>query len=498
MIQIDELRRAAENLVRRDALAQYEAWMGGSTVQPPPTGPLEELDPFTPEGLACAAEATTTATSEGEARVAGLLYRGLLSGLLDRLVRDALNDATSSAVAHASFLAGEPVGPGWGQATLLATEDPEQRLEFHARLLTSWAGSAPYYLRLTTRLHEAAAGLGLPDPDGLLGVLARVDPEQLRRSAQQLLRDTDDLLRELQEEAVHVFRLPAHPAHLELLFGLPGLEHRFTTERLLPVAGEILERLGLAVAQEQGLQVVADPVSRPRPSRAFPLNLPREVRLVVNRAPGLQAAQLHLLALGTALHWLHTEPGPFPLRWPFGHRAVSDAFGLTLASLLTLPAVLRDRGVPLQVADAVCRAARRHELLHVRTVAALVASHPCGPENAAEPYEAYAAALGRARRVPVGEEEARAWPCRMEATYAAETFQSWLLAAALRAELLDRGGKDFWRDPDSGLRWLELLRTGQRLSATELMATLSLGGRAPVQPLDPAPLVSWLGEGAHP
>jgi hypothetical protein len=199
-----------------------------------------------------------------------------------------------------------------------------------------------------------------------------------------------------------------------------------------------------------------------------------------------------MLALGQALHWLHTEAGPFPFRWPFGHRAVSDGFGLLLASLLTHPGVLRDRGLPVQVAGALAGVAQRSRLLHLRTLAALLARTPCGPETASEPYAAYAEAIGLARGVPVSEQEAQAWPLRVEATYAAETLQSWLLAAALRRELRHKLGDGWWKNAEVGPIWHEWQKPGQRLSVSELIA--SIGSKSAENPLDPGALTEWLHE----
>lgn len=491
MKTIDEYRRAAESIVRRDTLAELESWLAGGPPPPLPGPPLPDgSDPFTADAVA-ALRASLPQGDDAPARVHQLLHRGLLAGALARAVRPALAAAAGSAVAHLSYVTGEPgADPARAEAAWWGCEDPAEREALYARLLPAWSGSAPAWLEAARATRAAAARLGLPDPDSMVGTLARVDPVALRTASSRLLEATEGLLGQALQQAAEAHDLPLRPAHLPRLFGLPEMEHRFTAERMLPVAGGLLDGMGLHASHEQGLQVLEDRQPGPRPSRAFPVNLPREVRLVVHRAAGIRMAELHLLALGQAMHWLYTEPGPFPFRWPLGHRAVSDGPGLLLASLLTHPAMLQERGVPDEVAATLGKVARRSRLLHLRTMAALLACGPGGPEAAADPWLAHAAAIGRARGIPVDEPEARAWPQRVDALYAAETLQSWLLAAALRRSLRARLGERWWRDPAAGESWIEWLKPGQRLSVTELIAART--GVPPAQALDPAPLVEWL------
>ena len=486
MYTVDEFRRAAEGMVRRDATAQCEAWLADSAAPLPPAG-TNGVDPFTTDAVSTVRQALDETQDKGSRRVLTLLHRGLVAGALDRMVRPALRAASASAAAHLSFLLDEaPYSSGAASSLLRTEETPQEERARYQELLKAWRGSTNVYLEATRRLREGAAQLGLQTQDELLHTMARVEPEDLRQAATRLLDATDQIFEQALEQACHAHALEARPAHLPRLFGLPGLEHRFTVERMLPVAGTLLDRMGINVAGIKGLRVLPDPVARPRPSRAFPINLPREVRLIVNRSAGLPAAQVHLLALGQALHWLYSEPGPFPYRWPFGHRALDDAYGLLLAEVLSNPVLLRDRGLPSEVAEAVFRVVRRSELLHLRTMAALVEAG--GPEGATEPYEAYAACIERARMIPLSEEEARAWPHRVELCYAAETLQSWILAASLVNQLELQVGEDWRLRTDTRELWTGWLAWGQRYSVTELLARLGSGSE-PALPLDPFPLV---------
>jgi len=487
---VDEIRFAAERYVRRVAVAESRAWRAGEPNPDPPAPSEGEPDIFSSAARRTVSHAMDACTAAGERRMLRLLWRGLVAGALHRSATPALKAAAASAAAHAAFhgFADAPLGsarvPGPGGAR----QERSALLESWQTRLTAWRGSAGSFLAAAARLQEEAAALGLEDPATRLATLARADPEALVASARRFLDETEALQRASVEAACEANGLDPLPQHLPALFGVPEMEHRFTAARMLPVAGTVLLRLGIDVAAQRHLEVLADAARGPRPCRAFPLRLPDLAQVIVHRSAGIRQARLHLLELGHALHWLGTEPGPFPFRWPFGHRAVSDGYGLLLASLLTQPEVLHDRGLPAEVATALGRVCRRAELLHLRTMAALVVSDPV---NAGQPEASYAEALGRARGVPVPDEEAAAWPLRVDRVYAAETYQSWLLMSSLVAALRLRVGPDWRFRRDTGQVWATWIATGQRFSVGELLARLD--GRPQTEcSLAPTALVDWL------
>lgn len=490
MYTVDELRFASERYVRRVAAAESEAWRTGRSLPLPPQPPEGEPDIFSEDSLQVVRAAVDAAAAAGERRVLGLLGRGLLAGALDRAAGPALRAAAASTAAHVAFHGVAELGTDEARVPGPAAARAERSAlqQRHGARLAAWRGSSGAFLSAARELDQAAARLGVGDPDLRLSTLARVDPEALVASASHFLDATEGQLSAALEAASAAHGLDPLPQHLPVLFNLPDLEHRFTAARMLPVAGTVLLQAGVDVLAERRLEVVSAPRSRPRPTRAFPLRLPGLAQVVVHRAAGLRSAQLHLLELGHALHWLGTDPGPFPYRWPFGHRAISDGYGLLLAGLLTQPEVLHARGMPAEVAAAVARVCRRSELLHLRTAAALVVDDPL----ALGTPEAYARSLARARGVPVPAEEAEAWPVRVDRVYAAETYQSWLLMSSLVARLRREVGPDWRARRETGELWAQWISGGQRLSVGELLTALTQGDSARPA-LDPAPLLDWLG-----
>lgn len=409
--------------------------------------------------------------------------------LLDFAVEGCLGLATT---AEAAALAQREAGlrldvggtvVGFRESVVAQANEPdrERRAAIEAARLDATARQLnPLHRAALQRTHEVVRELGWPSYRAMCAELKGVDLDALSAATAAFLAATDaaydDVVAPAVQRVVGVGMGQLTRADLPWFFRARDEDASFPAEELLPAFEATLAGLGLEPAA--GGRVLLDVEPRPRKSpRAFcvPVRAPGDVRLVVAPVGGRDDYVALLHEGGHAQHFAHVAPElPFEFRH-LGDNAVTEAFAFLFDHLAEDPAWLRSR---LGVADAdgsVAAHARASRLVYLRRYAAKLAyelvAHGEDPPGDALLADVYARALTDALRV--------AWPAATHLSdmdpglYVTSYLRAWALETHLRRWLRDRFGPEWFAVPEAGAALRGLWRDGQRLSAEELLGTLT-------------------------
>ncbi|MBB4665002.1 hypothetical protein [Conexibacter arvalis] len=359
--------------------------------------------------------------------------------------------------------------------------DRERRLAIErARLEATAEALNPLHREALERTRELTAALGWPSYRALCAELKGLDLASLSRQTEAFLEATDaaygDVLAPAVERTVGVPLARLARADLPWFFRARDEDSAFPAERLLGAYEATLAGMGLEATA--GGRVLLDVEPRPRKSpRAFcvAVRAPRDVRLVVAPVGGRDDYVALLHEGGHAQHFAHVDESlAFEYRH-LGDNAVTEAFAFLFDHLAEDPEWLRRR---LGVRDddgALAVHARAARLVYLRRYCAKLAyelvAHGEEPPGDALLADVYARALSGAIGV--------AWPTEThladmdDGFYVAAYLRAWALETHLRRWLRDRFGGAWFEVPEAGAALRALWREGQRLTAEELLASLT-------------------------
>jgi hypothetical protein len=348
------------------------------------------------------------------------------------------------------------------------------------------------------RWHEAlrrelAALGGGDDWLGFWAAQSELDVPQLTRLASTLLATSADVYAHALGVYFGQMNLPLDDAWLadaEWAFRAARFDGVFTEPKRMPVLVRTFGELGIDIETQSGLHFEAGPA----PGLVYcPIDVPREVHVLLRLGGGYQDYQRSLRGLGMAQHALHTDPTlPFWQRW-LGDPTPTLAYGLLLEGVaLTRPWLLRH--FEYEASDDFRVIGHLAWLLRVRRLAAetlyeqqLWQAEPGG--SLAADFEVR---MSEALRVRYFADEyllplidSPRSTLRSATRMRAEVF-----AAHVRAYLEREFDEEWWRSPRAANFIVqELWRIGRRYSAEEL-----LGFMGYVEGFDPGILWSRFAE----
>lgn len=362
---------------------------------------------------------------------------------------------------------------------LIHEADAQRRRELVARRTDAVRGAQDLRAEVWAQRHAAARELNYESYLAMQRELHGVDYEQLATVANKFLAKTESryasALAPLLAREAAVSLDEASPADLAYLERYARFDHFFARERMLEIYRTLFADLGFKTAKQTNVEI--DAASRPhKQAEAFcaPLQVPDEIKLVVNLRGGQANYREFLQAAGYAQHYAWTSRNLYPEFRVGGDEAVTEAWGLLFANLLL------DEHWLLNTLGFVESQTFRHALAvfrlsALRRQAALlnyeVEFHAGGLGNNAGAR--YVEFLQDAVRVRHDEAE------HLRELSATLRASSWLRAAAFEAQLRDhlktKFGVRWWATRKAGEMLIDLWNAGQRYPVEELAALIGLG-----------------------
>jgi hypothetical protein len=336
-----------------------------------------------------------------------------------------------------------------------------QRVERHRGMLglVSELDAGDY-----VELWDGLRGLGLP---------------RLIERMNELLASTADLYRDSLRDALADQGLSPSTAwsvDLSYIFRGTDFDTRFPKERLIPTLVATLRDLGFDLESQRNIMLDTEP--RPLKSpRAFcsPIDIPNDVRLVLQPMGGHQDYDTLLHETGHAEHYANADPSlPFGYKW-LGDNSVTEGYAFLLNYLGTDRVWLRHqldfgdsedyrRFVLFQKLYMLRRYATK--LLYESELHRASDPHPMA-ERYAELFSDYL----MVRYFPAG------YLADVDDFfYAALYLRAWMLEAHFREYLKKEYDEEWFRAPRAGKFIRDLWREGQKYTADELVKFMGYDG----------------------
>jgi len=478
-VPVDALRDEAEGLVERQAKAAWQAWWSGKPWDPVATL-AEHMHLLEPETVSrVRKEAERLALGDVRRRALELFGRFLLWEAVALETRPAVERYVRSRNAVAIRQADRTLLVTEAGQALAEEAQTDKRHQLWEDLLGVLKLSAPGFVAVLEATAASGARFGYDDGFAVVAALSRVDGGEAVRAATAVLERTREehaagLDRAARARGIDPDALAA--SDLSFVLRPDVFEEHLPASSALPLVGRTFRKLGLDLAEQEGVETLEDPLGAAgRPPAAFALKVPGDVRVGAAPRDGLLFFRDFFMQVGRAQQLAQTRPGPFETSYPLGYRGATNAAGRVVERLLADRGFLLANGMPNDQAVAISTHARLEQLHEVRKLAAAVLWH----RDLADGQEAYAAWRVRSEQatgVALTEREAEALPDRIDGVFALDVLQVRLLAASVLAWLRRGHGERWWWEPEAGRALFGLWAEGQRLSATELLARVGVEG----------------------
>lgn len=357
--------------------------------------------------------------------------------------------------------------PFFATTRLLGTEaDPSRRRLLYAGRGELLAAKNGMLAERWQRVNAEANRLGFATYHALWDELGGLQLQNLELMAQTFLRET----------AVPYFRALNHwsqiilgtnqPDAADMFYLLRGsqFDDLFPAEKLATAVYQTTRLLGLPLAETGGLEIDLEPRAgkSPRPFCAF-VQVPAEIKLVVNPVGGHQDYKAAFHELGHALHGLHIPAHlPFAARY-LGDDSVGEAYAFLFEQFPANPLWLKEI---LGAADysRYVDYMRFTRLLFARRCAAKVLYENQLHTGLADPARFYTAVLQEHLGLNISPAY---YLLDVDDGFSnAQYFRAWLLAAQLAARLEAQFGKEWLLLPATGNFLRSLWQKGQPAAET--------------------------------
>jgi len=363
---------------------------------------------------------------------------------------------------------------------LLATEaDAKRRRDLHARRADIVNGALDLRAERFEKLHNGALELGFENRLAMRRELRGGDAEKLLPQINRMLESTESryvsALSPLLVREANISMDQATAADLEYLRRYAHFDAFFGREQMPRMYRELFAAFGFATEQQTNVEI--DSAARPnQPSQAFcsPIEVPDDIKLVVNFTGGQLNYREFLRAAGVAQFFAWTSRNLYPEFRLGGEAAVGEAWGILLENLLLDSAWLMSTFGFVENTEF-RRALAVFRLMEIRRHAAKVnyeVEFHAG-KLAGNAGQRYVELMTDAVRVRFDETESLA--------DLSDDFHSasYLRAAAFEVQMRDylktKFGSRWWALRKAGELLIDVWNTGQRYSVEALAAMLGLG-----------------------
>jgi hypothetical protein len=325
-------------------------------------------------------------------------------------------------------------------------------------------------------VRRAVSDLGYPDMPAMVAATAGFDPNALAAEMRLFLAESETVyfaaLRRFLAE-IDIEQGDASKVDLDHVTRGEGWDRWFEAHRMLAAFRATLAGLGIDLDAQPSILLDVQP--RPQKSaRAFcaPVNVPNDVRLVIQPRGGWDdyAALLH--EGGHAEHFAHVDPA-LPVPWRLlGDNSLTEGYGLLFERLVGEPAWLRHiMGMPADEAAAFAdfNAFWYLHLLRGGSASLLYQLNLHRGGDLAIAREEYAGMLGLTLGVRVPQEEYLGIDDNL---YVARYARAAMVAGSLSAWLQSSGGEAWWTSRANGDALKRSWSRGQEWHAQDVVAHL--------------------------
>ena len=322
----------------------------------------------------------------------------------------------------------------------------------------------------------AVSDLGYADVPAMVAATAGFDPDALAGEMRLFLAESETVyfaaLRRFLAD-IDIEQGDASRIDLEHIIRGEGWDRWFEAHRMLPAFRATLAGLGIDIDAQPSIMLDLQP--RPQKSaRAFyaPVNVPNDVRLVIQPRGGWDdyAALLH--EGGHAEHFAHVDPA-LPVPWRLlGDNSLTEGYGLLFERLVGEPTWLRHIiGMP---DDDAAGFADFNAFWYLRGLRGLAAAllyqlNLHRGEDLAIAREEYAGMLGLTLGVRYPQQ---AYLEIDDNLYVARYARAAMVAGSLSTWLQSNGGKAWWDSRENGDALKRSWARGQEWNAQDVVAHL--------------------------
>lgn len=349
--------------------------------------------------------------------------------------------------------------------------EPDRREAIERARLGVTAGELnPLHERVINRTHELAEELGWSSMTELCGEISGIDLRALAARAGDFLAATEDEYRRAVEPTMRselgIDRL--RRSDLPAFFRGASLDEHFPERPLVPSLTQTLADLGIQAWQHITLDAEARPTKSPRAFCAA-VRVPEEIYLVIAPHGGRDDYETILHEAGHAQHYAHVAPEAEFERRHLGDNSVTEAYAFLMQRLAAEPQWLA-RHLAVEDPRPITEHAHAARLVLLRRYAAKlnyeIELHDA-PADVSALRVVYADRLSRALGIEWPEET---WLSDVDPFfYAARYLRAWALEAELASGLAASAGPQWFAEPETGARLVELWRQGQPATARDLL-----------------------------
>ena len=471
---VAELAAKAEALLRAQDELVWKHWTEGVPADLAKTY-LGTESWLTPESVARVARLRTMTSDDRERRALEHLHAYLAGEWMAQQLAD-VSDAIATLEQSLTFKVAGTDRPYRNLESILATERSAlRRRQIYEAATPAVEKVSALIERRGVRAAELFPTLNL-EPGAWTAELREATPERLGALADSVLTRTQDAwMGALTRLAQRELQLPLERIGRQ---DLPRLVHLPATEgfKRTEVVSRIRATLGPLQLDPAALKTVTldagDATKKNTRGLVLGVVVPTDVRISLKPVGGARDQRSALHEFGHAMHDAFTTERRFELA-KLGNRTNAEAFAALLESLTIEPAWLEQSGLSPEASRAWIQGVSVQELFLVRRAAGKVLFNLAASRPGADMHAAYRSAMDRAFGLPgTAQDEAR-FTLDQEVTLgAADYLRGWLLAARLRAVLVQKFGQRWWENADAGSFLKPLLAPGNALDADGLARAL--------------------------